>query len=175
MVDVAMGRLAGQGFNPVTMVTLTFKDDRVVEEKAWGLYKKWIDAINIQVEGEHYKREWKHSYFGYVVAAEYQVREVIHYHALIDNWFPWEFASRYWWKWAGFIKIKPIKNIPGSIRYTMKYVMKSGNSPVFWIPRKRWEKKVIDLNAICQAYMDRPYTKPEINPWVNIWKIGGNG
>jgi hypothetical protein len=149
-------------FHPITMVTLTFKDDRVVEEKAWGMFKKWIDAINTEVQGKHYKREWKHSYFGYVVAAEYQSREVIHYHVLIDNWFPWEFASRYWWKWGGFIKIKKIKNVPGAIRYTLKYLMKSGNPPVVWLTKKMWVKEnvikeTVNVNAIYQQYLDSPY------------------
>ncbi len=147
-----------QVFHPESMVTLTFKDDRVSEEKAWGLFKKWLDAINKKVEGKNYKREWKHSYFGYVISAEYQLREVIHYHLLIDNWFPWEYAIDYWWKWSGFIKIRKIKNAPGAIRYTLKYVMKSGNPPTVWLTKKRWDKQMIDINGIYKAWMAAPYS-----------------
>ena len=154
-------------FHPEAMVSFTFKDDRVREDKAWGLFKKWVDAINQEVEGKNYKRKWKHSYFGYVISAEYQMREVIHYHALIDNWFPWGFASKYWWKWSGFIKIKRnLSNVPGAIRYTMKYVMKSGVAPVVWLTKKKWAKEVIDINAIYQEYMSRPFEQPKINPWA---------
>ena len=143
-------------FVPVAHVTLTFEQFNISEQLAWNKFKKWLHEINKEVIGENYKRSWKHCYFSYVAVPEYQTRGTIHYHVLIDNWFPWKFAQKLWWDMSGFIKIKKVNNTEAAIRYVMKYITKEGE-PVVWLANKRWERsanKKIDLNQIYQDYMN---------------------
>lgn len=142
-------------FEPVTMITLTFRED-VSAEKAWGLFKKWVHEINHHVIGKHYKRKYKHSYFGYIVTAERQARGTIHYHLVVDNYIPYKFSSSVWWRIGGFIKIKKVTDAPGSIRYLLKYLTKTDIDPVIWRVKKKYvHPETIDINEVVQEYLDR--------------------
>jgi hypothetical protein len=143
-------------FIPVAHVTLTFEQFDISGQLAWNKFKKWIHEINKEVLGPKYKRSWKHCYFSYVVVPEYQTRGTIHYHVLIDNWFPWKFAQKLWWDLAGFIKIKKVNNTEAAIRYVMKYITKEGE-PVVWLAHKRWERQIsvtMNINDIVNLYLD---------------------
>ena len=140
-------------FVPVAHATLTFEQVDISEQLAWNRFKKWIHEINKDVIGPKYKRTWKHCYFSYVVVPEYQTRGTIHFHVLIDNWFPWKFASEYWWDNSGFIKIKKVQNVEAAVRYVMKYVTKEGQ-PVVWLTHKKAEIHTVDINQLSQNYMN---------------------
>ena len=93
-------------FKPVALVTLTFDKVEISDRKAWNQFKKWLHEINKYIEGPNYKRKWKHCYFSYFIVGERETRSVVSYHLLIDNWFPWRLAVRYWWNYAGLIDIR---------------------------------------------------------------------
>lgn len=145
-------------FVPITMSTLTFdtykKVPHLTVDSSWGLFKRWVHEINRHVMGKNYKRKFKHSYFSYVVTGEYQIRGVIHYHVLVDNYIPYEFANSVWRRIAGYIKTKPIHNSEGSIRYVTKYITKSDITPVIWIVKNKVIIKTIDFNEKVQRYLD---------------------
>jgi hypothetical protein len=144
-----------KGFEPKALVTLTFKEVDTSPQRAWNLLKKWVHEVNKFVEGPKYKRRWKHSYFSYFVVAEYQTRGAIHYHLLIDRWFPWDYASRYWWNIAGFIDIRKVDNTEAAIRYVTKYLTKGGDEPVIWFANRMWDKKKrINLQKLVDRYLD---------------------
>lgn len=137
------------------------------EWQAFGMVRRWISFLNTLVEGVRYKQHWKHSYFGYVMAKEYQVRGVIHYHLIIDNWFPWKQASEWWWQKCGSCKIEKVADAEQDLYYALKYCLKSGHRPEIWLPNRRWvggTVQIIDLNQRYQEYMREPFNPPSEIP-----------
>jgi hypothetical protein len=124
--------------------------------QSYGWVMRWRDFINRLVIGKNYKNSWKHSYFGYVLTKEYQKNGVEHFHMLIDSWFPYEYSSNWWWRRCGMCKIEGVSDLPGSLRYTLKYCTKGDNEPVIWIPEKRFDVNSIDVSAIYKRSMDDP-------------------
>lgn len=123
---------------------------------AYGWFLRWVRSVNEIVEGPKYKSRWKHSYFGYVVAKEYQSRGVEHFHVLIDNWFPFQAASRFWWDNCGACNIKPVEDLSGSVKYALKYCLKSGVEPNIWVPNHRWDyKKHFNSSGIVSNFLNQ--------------------
>lgn len=131
--------------------------------QAYGMFRQWVRFINVMVEGLRYKQHWKHSYFGYLLTRENQSRGTVHFHGVIDNWFPWKQANNWWWERCGFIRISPIIRLEGSLAYCLKYCLKSGFQPDIWIPKKRWDGFRLDIDGInrrYQEYMAEPFDMP---------------
>jgi hypothetical protein len=131
--------------------------------QAVGMFKRWIEFINILVEGERYKQHWKHSYFGYMLTQESQTRGVVHFHVIIDNYFPWAQASKWWWEKCGSINITKIEDLGSSLAYCLKYCLKTGYLPVVWTPNKRWRGDFLsfqDIDKRYQEYMQQPFEAP---------------
>ena len=136
----------------------------VGEWVAYGMFRKWVDFINRLVIGNGYKAHWKHSYFGYLLTREYQSRGTVHFHVIIDNWYPWKQASKWWWEKCGSISQSRIDDRTAAVGYALKYCLKSGYQPDIWIPNKRWmggRVTFVDLNERYQEYMSQPFIRPE--------------
>jgi hypothetical protein len=130
-VDWILSRLPA----PKCLVTLTFRDE-VTKEKALWLWRLLVRRLNEDQLGKRYRKRVKHSYFGYVLVAEYQGRGVLHFHALIDSWIDYAKVHDLWNKWAGFAWIRPVRDTLGSARYVAKYVTKEGE-PIAWFPDRK--------------------------------------
>lgn len=111
-------------------LTLTFRHP-IGEERALGVLYAFIHGLNKKTFGKRYRRKVGRSYFSFVHAIEYQKRDVIHFHALIDKRIPIRFARALWEKWAGFIYIEKIKNKRDVTSYVSKYVLKGGQISVY--------------------------------------------
>ncbi len=110
--------------------SLTFADrDRthdVTRTEAEFLWRRLVQALNIDLFGNHYTRIVGHCYFAYMLAFEFNTRGILHMHALVDRRTNWELANRIWRQMAGIIKIKSIEDKEGVSRYLSKYVTKGG-------------------------------------------------
>jgi hypothetical protein len=122
-----------------TFTTLTFKNDTcedVANHKFMGLIKD----LNNSLLGKHYSKTVDHSYFSYAYVLEYQIREVVHYHVLIDKPINFDRLHNYWNKVAGFAFIEQIINIESSIRYVCKYITK-GEDVSIYLAKKEYTPK----------------------------------
>ena len=138
--------LEEQEFKPESLVTLTFSCETISDRRAYFAFKKWLHEINKYVEGEKYKRRWKHCYFSYFVVGEREKRLTVTYHVLIDNWFPWRYAARYWWNFMGYIDIRRVNNVSAALRYVAKFFDEDGLEPILWQTKKRWRGFKPDIN-----------------------------
>jgi hypothetical protein len=111
--------------NWCVFLTLTFRKE-TSEETALKLFRFLVRNLNEEVYVKHYINYVQHSYFSYVVGIEYQVREVIHFHALIDRPVNFELINRLWNAWAGFAKPEIIRNNEHAVYYVTKYAAKYG-------------------------------------------------
>lgn len=108
-----------------TFLTLTFKND-VPADVAIKKWRWLVRSLNEGVFGKHYTKIVKHSYFSYVLGIEYQSRNVIHFHVLIDQ--PINYARTHvlWNKLAGFAWTESITDRAKVVRYVTKYITKGG-------------------------------------------------
>lgn len=114
-----------------TFVTLTFKDEKA-PDVAMSLFKWWVRINNEQLFGKRYLKKVGHSYFSYVVGMEYQSRDVIHFHVLVDKPINFKVTHKAWGNRCGFAWIDgDFKNKENVISYVCKYVMKGGEIEVF--------------------------------------------
>ena len=111
--------------NWCVFLTLTFRNE-TSEETAIKLFRLLVRYLNEEVYGKHYTHYVDHSYFSYVVGIEYQIREVIHFHALMDRPVDFLLINRLWNAWAGFAKPEVIKNNEHAVYYVTKYAAKCG-------------------------------------------------
>lgn len=136
----------------------------VSEWVAYGMFRRWIAYLNTLVIGDGYKKHWKHSYFGYLMGKEYQTRGVIHFHVVIDNWYPWKQATEWWWRNCGAMRQERIEDNREAIKYALKYALKSGSTPDIWLPNRRWVGKpvvIVDVDEMYQKYMNQPFDTPD--------------
>ena len=106
-------------------LTLTFENETaydVAKKKFYWLVKE----LNKDVFGNNYTRIVGHSYFSYVLGIEYQCREVIHFHALIDKPVNFKLINKLWNEWAGFARPEEIILFDRVVKYVTKYVSKGG-------------------------------------------------
>ena len=116
-------------------LTLTFRDV-VYPNSALKLLNYLVRILNREVFGKHYTNYVGHSYFSYVASIEYQKRDVIHFHVLIDRPINFEKVHRFWNKFAGFAKIDQIKNNENAVYYVTKYITKTGEMALPYFAKK---------------------------------------
>jgi hypothetical protein len=106
-------------------LTLTFKDERS-PDVAKFFFNRLIRTLNQETFGKHYTRIVGHSYFSYVFAMEYQRREVVHFHVLIDRPVNFDRIHILWNSWAGFAWTQVVKDKNDVVNYVCKYISKGG-------------------------------------------------
>jgi hypothetical protein len=106
-------------------ITLTFREEKP-PDVAKALFMRLIRKLNEDVFGKHYTKKVGHSYFSYLLAIEYQRREVIHFHVLIDRPVNFDKIHILWNSWAGFAWTEIIKNQIKIVNYACKYISKGG-------------------------------------------------
>lgn len=104
--------------------TLTFKDPREIDV-AVSYWRRLIQVLNRDAFGDHYVRKVGHSYFSYVLATEYQQREALHFHFLVDRPLNFDLVHRWWGAAAGFAWLEIIRDREACIAYVSKYILKS--------------------------------------------------
>ncbi|MBN1182210.1 MAG: hypothetical protein JXB49_07975 [Bacteroidales bacterium] len=105
--------------------TLTFRDEKPVDV-ALSYWKRLIRALNKDAFGNHYVNIVKHSYFSYAYGIEYQKRDVIHFHAIMDKPINFKLIHKFWNAWAGYAWTDIVKSHLGFVSYISKYNLKGG-------------------------------------------------
>lgn len=100
------------------------------------LFKRLVATLNEDVFGDHYTRYVGHSYFSYVVGIEYQKRDVIHFHVLIDRPVYYLRIHTLWNAWAGFGWTEIVKDLDKVVNYVSKYIVKGGEILPYLAPQK---------------------------------------
>jgi hypothetical protein len=113
-----------------TFITLTFKNETALDT-ANKLFIRLISILNEECFGKHYTRLVKHSYFSYVQGIEYQKRDVIHFHVLIDRPVNFQRIHKLWNAWAGFVWTEIVMDQYKVTRYVSKYICKGGEINVY--------------------------------------------
>jgi len=116
-------------------LTLTFRDE-TYPETAMRLLYRLIRKLNEEVVCLRYINYVGHSYFSYVASIEYQKRDVIHFHVLIDRPVNFEAIHTYWNKWAGFAKVELVKQNENAVYYVTKYIAKCGEMGLPYFAKK---------------------------------------
>lgn len=104
--------------------TLTFKDPRELDV-AIRYWRRLIQVLNRDAFGDHYTKKVGHSYFSYVLATEYQVRQALHFHFLADRPINFDLLHGWWGAAAGFAWLEIIHDRGKCCSYVSKYVTKS--------------------------------------------------
>jgi hypothetical protein len=124
------------GLRPwTTFLTLTFKNE-TAPDVANALFKRLISTLNEEVFGKHYTRIVGHCYFSYVIGIEYQKRDVIHFHVLIDRPVDYKKIHTLWNAWAGFGWSEIIVDVDKVVNYVSKYIVKGGEILPYLAPKK---------------------------------------
>lgn len=108
-----------------SFLTLTFREPISVDA-AHKKLKSLIRLLNRNVFGKNYPRCVGHSYFSYCVGMEFQKRDVIHFHLLIDKPIDFSLIHKWWNLAAGFAYIEKINERVRVCNYVCKYVLKGG-------------------------------------------------
>lgn len=112
--------------NWTTFITLTFKEEKT-PDVAKSLFDWFIRVNNAHAFGEHYTKKVGHSYFSYVVGVENQIRDVPHFHLLIDKPVDFSFIHHAWGLRCGFAWIDTkFKDREKVVKYLCKYITKGG-------------------------------------------------
>lgn len=108
-----------------TFLTLTYRDFKYHDQalKDWGFL---IRTLNREVFTDRYTKKVGHSYFSYVMGIEEQKREVIHFHAIVDQPLNYQKIHDQWNFFNGFAWISQIRSREECVNYVCKYVMKGG-------------------------------------------------
>lgn len=109
----------------MSFITLTYRDS-VHPDLAMKHLKRLVHRLNEKMYYKRYRRRVGHSYFSYVVGVEYQKRDVLHFHMLVDQYVDFDFIHSYWGNAHGFVRIDPVVTREGVLRYITKYVFKDG-------------------------------------------------
>jgi len=108
-----------------SFITLTYRDP-VHPELAMRHIRQIMRRLNEDLYGNRYRRKVGHSYFSYVIGIEYQKRDVLHFHMLVDQYVNYDLLHKYWGNAHGFVWIEPITDFIGALKYVTKYVFKDG-------------------------------------------------
>lgn len=109
-----------------SFVTLTFREEKA-PDVAKSLFQWFVRNNNAHAFGNHYTRKVGHSYFSYVVGMEYQQRDVVHFHVLVDKPLDFSFVHQFWGQRCGFVWIDTkLKDKEKVVSYVCKYVIKGG-------------------------------------------------
>jgi hypothetical protein len=109
----------------MVFLTLTFKEETPYDS-ALKKYRRLVRKLNKSVVGNQYTKFVKHSYFSYILGIEYQRRDVIHFHVLIDKPVPFQLIHNYWNDLAGYAWAEKTYNHTDVVRYVTKYISKGG-------------------------------------------------
>ncbi len=120
-------------------LTLTFKNP-IAPEPAFQIWRRLVRILNQKSFGPHYTRLVHHSYFSYVLGLEYQRRDVVHFHALVDKPLNFDLIHRWWNRAAGFAWIDQIEHYDKAIHYVTKYVIKGGELSIYAARNERMPK-----------------------------------
>lgn len=120
-------------------LTLTFKNP-IAPEPAFQIWRRLVCILNQKNFGKHYTRMVHHSYFSYVLGLEYQRRDVVHFHALVDKPLNFDLIHRWWNRAAGFAWIDQIEHYDKAIHYVTKYVTKGGELRIYTARSERMPK-----------------------------------
>ena len=119
-VDFVMGLAQWKSF-----ITLTFRDP-VGGDVAFAKFRSLVKVLNRKLFGNHYSRKVCHSYFSYCLGVEYQRRDVIHFHVLVDRPVDYQLIQSWWNAAAGFVWIDKIDQVAACVSYVTKYMTKDG-------------------------------------------------
>jgi hypothetical protein len=118
-----------------SLITLTFRDEKT-PDVANSLFKWFVRKNNEHAFGTHYTEKVKHSYFSYVLGLEYQTRDVVHFHVLVDKPLDFTFVHRVWGKRCGYAWIDgDIRSKARAVNYVCKYCVKGGQIDVYLAER----------------------------------------
>lgn len=109
-----------------SFVTLTFRDP-VGGDVAMSKFYQLIQLLNRRLYGKQYTRFVHHCYFSYCLGIEYQRRDVIHFHVLVDKPIDFQLIHSWWNAVAGFAWITPPDDLAAVVSYVTKYVVKDGD------------------------------------------------
>jgi hypothetical protein len=114
-----------------TFLTLTCARSTKLQY-AEKLFNRLVFELNRQCVGGHYKRKVKgESYFSYVASFEYQHRNVIHIHILVDKPIDVDLVHLLWKKWAGTAHIEHVRSPDDASRYVTKISYRDGPIHVY--------------------------------------------
>ena len=113
-----------------SFITLTFRDP-IGYDPAYNKFRYLNQVLNRELFGKRYTRIVKHSYFSYILCAEYQCRDVLHFHLLVDRPVDFALIHNTWGNMAGFVQTKKIRNPFAAVRYAIKYVIKEGDIRIY--------------------------------------------
>jgi len=116
--------------------TLTFRDPRP-GDVCDRFYRRLVQFLNRDAFGNRYVRKVGHSYFSYVLATEYQKRDVIHFHGLTDKPINFDLLHTYWNRVAGFAWVQPIRSVDDVTHYCSKYCVKGGQVNIYLADKSR--------------------------------------
>lgn len=115
-----------------SFVTLTFKDCRT-EDVSRRYFRRLVQVLNVDAFGKRYYSKVGHSYFGYVLALEYQRRDCPHFHFVADRPLNYDLVHAWWGRAAGFAWIEKVESVEAVSGYVTKYLLKGGNVDL-WLP-----------------------------------------
>lgn len=117
-------------FQWMQFITLTFKNE-TYPDVARQKFMSLVRVLNANLYGKHYTKKVGHSYFSYAVVSENQIRDVIHFHVLVDRPINYDLLHRHWNREAGFAQIQQIREFGPAVKYLTKYVAKGGEIEPF--------------------------------------------
>lgn len=113
-----------------TFITLTFRD-QISADAGLRKVNLLIRRLNQELFGDRYTRIVGHSYFSYILCAEYQERDVLHYHWIVDRPVDFLLIHSLWNTWAGFAQTKQIRSQIAAISYSIKYAIKENDIKIY--------------------------------------------
>jgi len=123
-------------------LTLTFRDEKP-PDVAKSLFRWFVRKNNEHAFGKRYRQKVGHSYFSYVVGLEYQTRDVVHFHALVDQPLDFSYIHDFWGDRCGFAWIDgKIKSKAATVGYVCKYTVKGGELD-FFVQKKNRKPAVL--------------------------------
>lgn len=125
-----------------TFISLTFKEEKT-PDVANSLFKWFVRSMNERAFGKHYTRKVGHSYFSYVVGMEYQTRDVVHFHALVDQPIDFSYVHRTWGQRCGFAWIDGnLESKAAAVNYVCKYCVKGGQIDAY-VAKNRYSPAIL--------------------------------
>ena len=165
LVETWADFFAEKKFVGMSHLTLTFDLKRWVAtgvsvDSALFMWRRLVQALNENaLRTKDYQRKVGHSYFGYVVGVEFHKSGVVHLHAVVDNWIDYAFVHEWWNKRCGFAWITKLKigveDKKHGIRYALKYAIKSGCDPVYFLQKRRREIARVRLGDLPREIIRR--------------------
>jgi hypothetical protein len=150
-----------ENFVGMSHVVLTFDLKRwvgtgVSVEGALFMWRRLVQALNESaLHTKNYQRKVGHSYFGYVVGVEFHKSGVVHLHVVVDNWIDYALVHSWWNEHCGFAWTTELRagvdDKKHGIRYALKYALKTGCDPVYFLQRRRREVSRGKLNVVSCA------------------------